>query len=130
MTAYPEGRKVDKEVLTEPQRKFNLQVTRALNVAEGALLRLRARWQCLSKRNDCGLDVVPTMVLACCILHNVCESHGDAFRAEWQDEVAQTENPQPRHEQDLSPIPDQTQAEEVRQLYCAYFQQAELDTRL
>lgn len=125
MKAYPEekGRRASRAALTEPQQMFNRQLTRALRVSEEALLRLRARWQCLSKRNDCGLDVVPTMILACCILHNMCESHGDTFRSEWKEEVSEAESPQPSHKQLLSTSMDQSNAEEVRRLFCDYFQQ-------
>lgn len=123
MKAYPEeSRRASHTALTESQRLFNRRVTRALRVSEEALLRLRARWQCLSKRNDCGLDVVPTMILACCILHNMCESHGDAFNAEWQVEVGEAESPQPSHKQLLSSSMDQSHAEEVRHLFCDYFE--------
>lgn len=127
MKPYPEdeGKESSRAALTEPQRAFNQRFTRARHMAEEALLRLRARWQCLSKRNDCGLDVIPTMILACCILHNLCESHGDIFKAEWQEEIAQGESPQPSHTQALSPSTDEPQAEDVRQLYCNYFQQQE-----
>ncbi|PWA29634.1 hypothetical protein CCH79_00008053, partial [Gambusia affinis] len=103
MKAYPEqkSRRGCRTALPEPQQLFNRHFSRALRASEEALLRLRARWQCLSKRNDCGLDVVPTMMLACCILHNMCESHRDAFKADM----------------------DQSDAEEVRGLFCDYFQQ-------
>ena len=125
MKAYPEerSRRASHSAPTESQRLFNRQLSRALRVSEEALLRLRARWQCLSKRNDCGLDVVPTMILACCILHNVCESHGDAFKVEWQDEVAEAESPKPRHKALISTSMDQSHAEEVRGLLCDYFAQ-------
>uniref|UniRef100_A0A8C7GI65 DDE Tnp4 domain-containing protein n=1 Tax=Oncorhynchus kisutch TaxID=8019 RepID=A0A8C7GI65_ONCKI len=103
---------------------------RAWRGAATALLRLRARWQCLSKRNDCSLDVVPTMILACCILHNVCEAHGDLFRGEWHGEVTKGENPQPGHTAARAPSPsgssDHLQGEEVRKLFCHYFQQSQL----
>ncbi|KAF0044090.1 hypothetical protein F2P81_003248 [Scophthalmus maximus] len=124
MKAYPEdkGRGAGRTALTEPQRLFNRRLAGALRVSEEALLRLRARWQCLSKRNDCGLDVVPTMILACCILHNMCESHSDAFKAEWQVEVAESESPQPGHKLLLSGGMDQSQAEDVRHLFCDYFE--------
>lgn len=125
MKAYPgeDGRRSSHAALTEPQRLFNRRLTGALRVSEEALLRLRARWQCLSKRNDCGLDVVPTMILACCILHNMCESHGDAFKAGWQAEVAEAESPQPSHKQLPSNSTEQSDAEEVRRLFSQYFQQ-------
>nr|XP_020505870.1 putative nuclease HARBI1 [Labrus bergylta] len=123
--AYPEerGRRANQTALTQQQRLFNRQLTTAMRVPEEALLRLRARWQCLSKRNDCGLDVVPTMILACCILHNMCESHGDPFKAEWQEEVVSAESPQPSHKHLLSTSMDDGPAEEVRQLFCDYFEQ-------
>lgn len=125
MKAYPEeeGRRGRKTALTEPQRRFNHHVRRALRAPEGTLLRLRARWQCLSKRNDCGLDVVPTMILACCILHNMCESHGDAFREAWQAEVVEAESPQPSHRQLIAASAAQSPSEEVRGLFCQYFEQ-------
>lgn len=125
MTAYPEdrGRRSSHTTLTEQQRIFNRRLSRALRVPEEALLRLRARWQCLSKRNDCGLDVVPTMILACCILHNICESHGDDFKAEWQVEVAEVESAQPSYKPLLSSTTDQSHAEEVRHRFCDYFEQ-------
>ncbi|XP_037341553.1 uncharacterized protein LOC119227158 [Pungitius pungitius] len=125
MKAYPEekDRRASHAALTKPQRLFNRRLSRALRVSEEALLRLRARWQCLSKRNDCGLDVLPTMVLACCILHNMCEAHGDAFEAKWQAEVAEAESPQPRHEQLPSTCIDQKHADEARKLFCDYFEE-------
>lgn len=108
--------------LSQSQQLFNQRLNAALRVPVEALLRLRARWQCLSKRNDCGLDVVPTMVLACCILHNICESHGDTFKEEWQADVVEAESPQPSHRPLLSTSLDQSHAEDVRRLFCEYFQ--------
>ena len=35
------------------------------------------------KRNDSNIKNVPTLVTACCILHNLCELHGDACEEEW-----------------------------------------------
>lgn len=126
MKAYPEeqGRRASAAAPMESQRLFNRRAAKALRVSEEALLRLRARWQCLSKRNDCGLDVVPTMILACCVLHNMCESHGDAFKAEWQAEVAGAESPQPGHKQLLATSMEHSQAEDIRRLFCEYFEQS------
>lgn len=125
MKAYPEegDRRGRKAMLTEPQCLFNQRLRSALRAPEETLLRLRARWQCLSKRNDCGLDVVPTMILACCILHNMCESHGDAFMEAWQAEVVEAESPQPSHRQLVAASADQSPAEEARELFCQYFEQ-------
>ncbi|KAF3851985.1 hypothetical protein F7725_005340 [Dissostichus mawsoni] len=45
--------------------------------------RLKGRWRCLMKRNDCRIDKIRTQVAACCVLHNLCESNGDEYREEW-----------------------------------------------
>ncbi|XP_061897303.1 uncharacterized protein LOC133646192 [Entelurus aequoreus] len=127
MKAYPDKRptRSNPVALTERQQLFNQRLRRARHVSQEALLRLKARWQCLSKRNDCGLHVVPTMILACCILHNVCESHGDAFNGEWLTEAAEAESPQPSYAEAPANGGEPSQGEEVRQLFCDYFQQSD-----
>ena len=35
------------------------------------------------KRNDTDGSFMPTLVSACCILHNLCEVHGDDFDDDW-----------------------------------------------
>ncbi|KAF1486506.1 Protein ANTAGONIST OF LIKE HETEROCHROMATIN PROTEIN 1, partial [Pygoscelis antarcticus] len=58
------------ENLTQRQLQFNYRLKRAHSVIENAFLRLKARWQILLKCDDCSLELLPTLVLACCILHN------------------------------------------------------------
>ncbi|XP_036410905.1 protein ANTAGONIST OF LIKE HETEROCHROMATIN PROTEIN 1-like [Megalops cyprinoides] len=111
----------DSGQLTPRQQAFNYRLSRARSVIENAFLRLKARWQCLHKRNDCSLDLLPTMILACCILHNVCEVHGDIFSEEWLEAVSQSECPQPSDTVPASA--DDPAAEEVRSLFCDYFEQ-------
>ncbi|KAM3874741.1 uncharacterized protein ACN63O_024747 [Diretmus argenteus] len=69
--------------LTAEQELFNTQINQAHCVAEHAFGRLKGRWKCLSKRNDCNFEVVKDMVETCCILHNLCERNMDAFLPEW-----------------------------------------------
>ncbi|KAJ8418954.1 hypothetical protein AAFF_G00004530 [Aldrovandia affinis] len=107
--------------LTPRQRRFNYHLRHAHSVVENAFQRLKARWQCLHKRNDCRLDLVPTMVLACCILHNMCEVHGDTFMEEWVDDVSQADCLQPSDT--LPAYLDDPNAERVRSLLCDYFYQ-------
>ncbi|XP_028293795.1 putative nuclease HARBI1 [Gouania willdenowi] len=130
MKAYPEGKGRSHLKRTEAEQLFNARLNGALRLTQEVLLRLRARWQCLSKRNDCGLDVVPTMILACCILHNMCESHGDTFKAEWQEEGTEAESPQPVYKQPHTPSVDQSNAEAVRRLYCDFYLQQQDYERL
>lgn len=70
------------------QRSFNYQVSHARIVTENAFGRLKARWKRLSKHNNMEVTRVPQVILACCILHNVCEVHGDTFVSTWLDETS------------------------------------------
>ena len=49
--------------------------------------RLKEWWRRLNKKIDMHVNNVPNVVLACCILHNVCEIHGDEFNEEWLEDL-------------------------------------------
>ncbi len=72
MKAYPENAGTPEE-----QRYFNYRLSRARMVIECAFGRLKGRWRLLMKRMDNDLSLVPTIVLAACVLHNMCETLGD-----------------------------------------------------
>ncbi|KAM8986599.1 uncharacterized protein ACIB01_018031 [Guaruba guarouba] len=108
------------ETLTQRQLQFNYRLKRAHSVIENAFLRLKARWQILLKCDDCSLELLPTLVLACCILHNVCEAHDSPFNQEWLEGTEPTELPKP-----CQPAPtamEDGRAEQVRELMCQYFE--------
>ncbi|XP_061211696.1 uncharacterized protein LOC133213486 [Neopsephotus bourkii] len=108
------------ETLTQRQLQFNYRLKRAHSVIENAFLRLKARWQILLKCDDCSLELLPTLVLACCILHNVCEAHDNPFNQEWLEGTEPTELPKP-----CQPAPtamEDGRAEQVRELMCQYFE--------
>ncbi|KAK7879837.1 hypothetical protein WMY93_033497 [Mugilogobius chulae] len=69
--------------LTADQQLYNKKFSRARVVVENAFGRLKGRWRCLLKRNDSDLELVKSMVLACCALHNLCESHGETYDSAW-----------------------------------------------
>ncbi|XP_051572771.1 uncharacterized protein LOC127451837 [Myxocyprinus asiaticus] len=69
--------------LTAEQQVYNMKICRARVVVKNAFDRLKGRWSCLMKRNDCDVKLVKSMVLTCCALHNLCESHGEAYENEW-----------------------------------------------
>ncbi|KAJ7313273.1 hypothetical protein JRQ81_004557 [Phrynocephalus forsythii] len=77
------------EVLTPAQQRFNEYAAAARTVVGVAFGRLRGRWRCLTKRNDTDVSFLPTLVAACCTLHNVCEARGDVFQACWMEEGQQ-----------------------------------------
>ena len=82
MKAFP-----DNGHLSQHQKHFNYRLSRARVVVEHSYGRLKGRWHCLLKRLDVGTCDVPELIAACCVLHNVCEIHGDAFNDQWMDGV-------------------------------------------
>lgn len=62
---------------------FNYRLSHARILVEHTYGRLKGRWQCLLKRLDVSVRDVPELVAACCVLHNMCEVHGDTFNEEW-----------------------------------------------
>ncbi|XP_070412035.1 uncharacterized protein [Nothobranchius furzeri] len=65
--------------LTAEQQAYNRKTSRARVVVENAFGRLKGRWRCLLKRNDSDVELLKHMVLTCCVLHNICESHGEEY---------------------------------------------------
>ncbi|KAJ8346776.1 hypothetical protein SKAU_G00281770 [Synaphobranchus kaupii] len=72
----------DTQALSDQQKRFNSKIGLARSVVENAFERLKGRWRCLTKRNDCNVDVIKAMVVTCCVLHNLCEKNGEAFTEE------------------------------------------------
>ncbi|XP_061071558.1 uncharacterized protein LOC133105447 [Conger conger] len=72
----------DTGALDDGQKRFNSKIGLARSVVENAFGRLRGRWRCLMKRNDCNVDVIRAMVVTCCVLHNLCEKNGESFTEE------------------------------------------------
>ena len=55
---------------------FNNMLRSARNQIECAFGRLKSRWRILSKTMDLDTEHVPSVVYACFVLHNFCESRG------------------------------------------------------
>ncbi|XP_061565182.1 uncharacterized protein LOC133419782 [Cololabis saira] len=71
--------------LTPEQRTYNYRLSSARSVVEMCFGRLKGRWRCLLKRNDAKLELAKKMALTCCVLHNICEEHGDNFSEDHPD---------------------------------------------
>ena len=69
--------------LTTEKKTYNYRICRARIVVENAYGQLKGRWRRLMKRNDMCIDTITTIVTAACILHNICEVHGDNFNEAW-----------------------------------------------
>ncbi|XP_075780998.1 uncharacterized protein LOC142827982 [Pelodiscus sinensis] len=69
--------------LTPSKEVFNAHLTRARLQVECAFGRLKGRFRCLLTCLDMGEHNIPEVVAACCILHNLVESKGEAFLPGW-----------------------------------------------
>uniref|UniRef100_A0A8C1S5R1 DDE Tnp4 domain-containing protein n=1 Tax=Cyprinus carpio TaxID=7962 RepID=A0A8C1S5R1_CYPCA len=54
---------IDTGHLTAEQQVYNMKICRARVVVENAFGRLKGRWRCLMKKNDCAVNLVKSMVL-------------------------------------------------------------------
>ena len=88
MKPYP-----DSSAMTSEQKMYNYRTSRARIVIENAFGRLKGRWRRLIKKNDMSVGNVPCVIAACCILHNLCEIHGDSFDNTWVTEEDQLSQP-------------------------------------
>ncbi|XP_061638821.1 uncharacterized protein zgc:113227 isoform X2 [Phyllopteryx taeniolatus] len=70
----------DTEHLTPEQVAYNSQLNCARSVLKEAFGRLSGRWRCLTKKLDCKVELARKMALVCCVLHNICEEHGDELQ--------------------------------------------------
>jgi len=68
------------------QENFNYNLSHARIGVENANGRLKARWRRLCESSDMIVENVPTVITACCILHNVCEVYCDRFNERWIEE--------------------------------------------
>ncbi len=113
MKAFPDNGRLSRQ-----QRTFNYRLSHARVVVEHTYGRLKGRWQCLLKRLDVNVSVMQNVVAACCVLHNVCEVHGDSFSEEWLEGIDNSQT-------DAADVGvSQTKSgESSRRAFMAYFQQ-------
>ena len=114
---------LDNGHLSREQRTFNYRLSRARVVVEDAYGRLKGRWRCLSKRNDADVSDLPELVAACCVLHNICEIHGENFNEDWLHDLDTNNVDQVRSQQDSNSSSTCGSGEEVRKALTTYFKE-------
>uniref|UniRef100_A0A3P8RPH5 DDE Tnp4 domain-containing protein n=1 Tax=Amphiprion percula TaxID=161767 RepID=A0A3P8RPH5_AMPPE len=77
----------ERHQLSPEQRRFTFALASARSVVDAAFARLKGRWRCLLKKSDIDVSMMPRVVAACCVLHNVCQQRGDGFLPEWSFET-------------------------------------------
>ena len=63
--------------LTDSQQDFNKSLSSARVVVEQAFGLLKGRWRCLLNQLDESVEKVSSTIIACCILHNICQEVND-----------------------------------------------------
>ncbi|KAL2636016.1 hypothetical protein R1flu_007495 [Riccia fluitans] len=65
--------------LSWAQHSLNERLLEIQKIGKGAFSRLKGRWKFLQRRTEVKLQELPAVLGACCVLHNVCEQHGEDF---------------------------------------------------
>ena len=73
----------------------------------------------MQKRLDVSTDSVPGLVAACCVLHNMCEIHGDGFDQEWMEGISTSESTHMSSSSTTSQ--SETSAVQIRKALVSYF---------
>ncbi|KAG6555766.1 hypothetical protein Mapa_003006 [Marchantia paleacea] len=73
--------------LSWAQHTLNERLMEIQKIGKGAFSRLKGRWKFLQRRTEVKLQELPAVLGACCVLHNVCEQHGEGFDPDLNYEV-------------------------------------------
>lgn len=73
--------------ITEQQDSFNAYLNKGRVVVEMAFGHLKGRWRRLTKKIEVEVAFVPTIISACCVLHNIVEYNREKFPEQWLDIV-------------------------------------------
>ena len=110
----------DNGSLTREQKNFNYRLSKARVVVEHAYGRLKGRWRCLLKRNNVLVHDLPELVAASCVLHNICEIHGESFD-DWMQDV--TDHSSVNSHSTSSASSDNVSGKRIREALMSHFNQ-------
>ena len=79
--------------LTPHQQCFNNRLSKSRVVVEHAFGQLKGRWRCLRNKLSVCIDDVPEVIGAYCILHNLCQTHGEVFEDTWLENETEPDDP-------------------------------------
>ena len=63
--------------LSDTEKNFNKHRSSARVTVERVFGVLKGRWRCLLKRLDNDLESVSSIIITCCVLHNICQQNHD-----------------------------------------------------
>ena len=110
---YPENSNT-----SDVERHFNLMLSRARMTVENTFGRWKGRFQKFLKRVDMQVETLVNVVVASCILHNICELQDNVFVGDWEPDVIPLGQPPAVSIVDAVPTTDAT---DVRDALAQYF---------
>ena len=72
---------------SDVKRHFNYMLSRARMTVENTFRRWKGRFQKFLKRVDMQVETLVNVVVASCILHNICELQDNVFLEDWEPDV-------------------------------------------
>ncbi|XP_066484644.1 uncharacterized protein [Tiliqua scincoides] len=126
MTPYP-------NTCSGPQERFNTLLSKCRMPVTYAFERLKGRWRCLLKRLDVAEKNVPLVIVACCILHNICENRNEAMQDGWEEGMDYADLPSAACESQGGSLTDTEEmgaAHTIREAYCAFFDKRRTEEQL
>lgn len=79
-----------KEQDTEEKRELNQKLRAARSVFEESVFKVKSRWKIFHGKNgkiNFNADAFENIAMACCILHNICETRNDTIDPSWSADV-------------------------------------------
>ncbi|XP_053116340.1 uncharacterized protein LOC128329348 [Hemicordylus capensis] len=122
-----------------PREHFNALLSKCRMAVTYAFERLKGRWRCLLKRLDVAEKNVPLVIIACCILHNICESRNEAMQEGWEEGMDYADLPSSAvaasssegHTEGLcEEMEEGGEASSIREAYCAFFEKRQQEEEL
>ncbi|XP_060095227.1 uncharacterized protein LOC132572328 [Heteronotia binoei] len=110
--------------LDTSKQRFNDTLNCCRTVVEYAFERLRGRWRCLLSRLDVRERYAPRVIVACCILHNICEAKGEPLQEGWEEVVRSVSRSYQQPERQPVYVSN-PHAREIRDLFSTYLQRRE-----
>lgn len=68
-------------VLSRSEIRFNTVLSQSRSIVERAFGLLKTRWRCLLKKLEQHIENVSNVILACCVLHNICQNQEETLDA-------------------------------------------------
>jgi hypothetical protein len=117
--------------LSDPEQWHDYVVNVQRGSSERAYGRLKGRWRTLHLKAHYKLTDVPTIILACCVLHNICEDHAEEFDSSLLDaEDDSSDSSDDEAEDDMDPVTAQALDQKRAKLAQYLWQHAPQEVKL